>query len=390
MKILFYRYNSICEPAFIREFKSAGITVVEDTTEMTNKKTDGSDLVNRISKTLSNDNFLFVMSINFFPALSAVCNIFKIPYISVIVDCPVWELLSNEIKNPINRIFVFDKIQYNRIHKHNPDCIFHMPLCADTHTFANAITDASTSQKEHFKCDISFIGSLYTEKCGYNKPNHFSQYTKGYIDALVKTHTGLFGINTIYEALDENICNRILSEENLYTFPEGYNSDYRAIIADELIGTKVSEQDRIYILKNLSETYGYNIDLYTGSDTSLLPKVNNRGFAKSLTEMPVIFNQSKINLNITTKTIQTGISQRVFDVLACKGFLISNYQEELFEFFTPGEDLEIFSSIEELNDKIAYYLAHDEERTKIALHGYDTVCKYHSVGRRINDYLSLI
>ena len=60
MKILFYRYNSICEPAFIREFKSAGITVVEDTTEMTNKKTDVSDLINRIYKTLSNDNFLFV------------------------------------------------------------------------------------------------------------------------------------------------------------------------------------------------------------------------------------------------------------------------------------------------------------------------------------------
>lgn len=390
MKVLFYRYNSICEPAFIRELTAAGVTVVEDTYEMTTKDSTGLDLVNRISATLSADRYLFVMSINFFPALSAVCNIYKIPYISFIVDCPVWELYSNEICNPFNRIFVFDKVQYNTIHHRNPDCIFHLPLSADTVTFTNAITSATPTMIEKFSCDISLIGSLYSEKCGYNKPNHFSSYSKGYIDGIVKASTGLYGINTIYQSLDDAIVSRLLQEEHLYTFPEGYLADYKAIIADELIGTKVSEQDRITILKALSEDYGFKVDLYTGSDTSLLPKVQNKGFAKSLTEMPIIFNTSKINLNITTKTIKSGISQRVFDVLACGGFLISNYQEELYEFFTPGEDLEIFSSIEELADKIQYYLTHEDERLRIARCGNQTVNKYHNTGIRLQQILAKV
>ena len=122
----------------------------------------------------------------------------------------------------------------------------------------------------------------------------------------------------------------------------------------------------------------------------MLPNVNNRGFAKSLTEMPLIFNQSKINLNITTKTIQSGISQRVFDVLACGGFLISNYQEELFEFFTPGKDLEIFTDLEDLHEKIDFYLSHEAARKEIALCGYDTVTKNHSVAARINQILAAL
>lgn len=390
MKILFYRYNSICEPAFIKHFTDAGVTVVEETLEMTNKSATGAELIERVSKTLSTDNFVFVISINFFPTLSAVCNIFKIPYISIIVDCPIWELYSNEVRNPINRIFVFDKIQYNRIHGFNPSCIFHMPLCADTETFNSAIVNADEKAKNHFAADISFIGSLYTEKCAYNSITSFSPYVKGFIDGLIKAFTGLFGYNSIYEALNDDIANRIAHEAELKPLPENYHQDTRAVVADNIISTKISEQDRLLVLKELSETYGYNIDLYTGSDTSLLPKVNNRGLAKSLTEMPVIFNKSKINLNITTKTIQTGISQRVFDVLACRGFLISNYQEELFEFFTPGKDLEIFSSIPELADKIAYYLSHEDERLSIAKSGYEAITKFHSVNVRLNQILSLI
>lgn len=390
MNIFFYRYNSICEPAFISLFKSIGINVVEDTTEMSNKTASASDLVKRVSDTLSKNNFLFVMSINFFPALSSVCNIFKIPYVSIIVDCPIWELYSDEIKNPINRILIFDKYQYNIFYPMNKTGVFHLPLCADNITFSNALNNATADMKKKYECDISFVGSLYSEKCLYNTLKSISPYNKGYIDAIIKIYTGLFGINNISECLSDDITKSILQDLDIPNFSKDSSIDFKEYIADTLIGTKISEADRILVLKELSENYGLNIDLYTGSDTPMLPKVKNRGLAKSLTEMPIIFNQSKINLNITSKSIKTGISQRVFDVLACKGFLISNYQEELFEYFTPGKDLEIFSSVEELNDKIKYYLEHDNERFAIANHGYDTVLKHHSVEMRVKDILNYI
>ena len=55
------------------------------------------------------------------------------------------------------------------------------------------------------------------------------------------------------------------------------------------------------------------------------------GYADYYEQMPKIFRLSDVNLNISLRTIQTGIPLRVLDVLACGGFLISNYQEELAE-----------------------------------------------------------
>ncbi len=133
----------------------------------------------------------------------------------------------------------------------------------------------------------------------------------------------------------------------------------------------------------------FNVDIYTGSDTSSMPHIHNRGFAKSLTEMPIIFNQSKINLNITAKSIRSGLSLRIFDVLAAGGFLITNYQTELPEFFEIGKDLVAYDSFDSLKELCSYYLAHDNEREEIARHGFETVARLHTYDTRILQMLDM-
>ena len=130
--------------------------------------------------------------------------------------------------------------------------------------------------------------------------------------------------------------------------------------------------------------------VYTQSDISLLHNVIYRGSAESRYEMPKIFRCSKINLNPTAKSIKTGTSQRVWDILGCGGFLISNYQTELSEHFVLGQDLETYNSMEELEDKCAYYLTHEEERKKIAANGYEKVKKYHTYEIRIQQMLEMM
>ena len=178
INVLFYRYNSLCEPIYINALKSININVIEERTEITMKNISAEQTLENVQKILTNNKILFVMSINYYPVISAVCNIFHVPYISIIVDSPVLELYSDTIRNPYNRIFIFDKALYN-IHKdENPDCIFHMPLCADIAHINKALND-NTSIYSKYACDVSFIGSLYTEKCPYNKvknlprPKHF-------------------------------------------------------------------------------------------------------------------------------------------------------------------------------------------------------------------------
>ena len=89
-----------------------------------------------------------------------------------------------------------------------------------------------------------------------------------------------------------------------------------------------------------------------------------------------MFRYSCINLNTTVRYIHSGIPLRALDIMACGGFLFSNYQPELTEYFEDGVSIAIYSGIEELNDKAGWYLDHKEARESIAQRGYDIVCKY--------------
>lgn len=78
------------------------------------------------------------------------------------------ELFSASIEHPCNRIFLFDRAQYNEILPLNPDHVFHLPLAVNIASKQQVIQSASTELHNHFSSDISFVGSLYTEKCPYD------------------------------------------------------------------------------------------------------------------------------------------------------------------------------------------------------------------------------
>ena len=117
----------------------------------------------------------------------------------------------------------------------------------------------------------------------------------------------------------------------------------------------------------------YQVDLYSTDEDKRLKNVRYRGYADYYTQMPLIFSQSRINLNISLKTILTGIPLRVIDVLGCGGFVLSNYQEELMEYFNAGEELVVYENIEDLFYKAKYYLEHEDERKQVALAGFERV-----------------
>jgi hypothetical protein len=81
-----------------------------------------------------------------------------------------------------------------------------------------------------------------------------------------------------------------------------------------------------------------------------------------------IVNKSKINLNFSP-TDATGVSVRIYKILASGGFLMSTPWKNMENTFTPGEDIVIFNNKEELIDKINYYLKHDSERENIRNNG---------------------
>ena len=108
LNILFYRYGSICEPDIIESFQTLGYTVYEHDTEIYDKNPVVGQIVNSISEFIQLHSIDCIFSINFFPILSEICKIYRIRYISWVVDAPVLELYAPSIKNTCNRTFIFD------------------------------------------------------------------------------------------------------------------------------------------------------------------------------------------------------------------------------------------------------------------------------------------
>jgi len=105
-------------------------------------------------------------------------------------------------------------------------------------------------------------------------------------------------------------------------------------------------------------------------------------------KVPVLYSSAKVNLNCTIQFCVDWdvITLRTFEVLACRGFLITDRVPAAVEtlegcvvFTTGGDDLE---------RKIHYYLEHPLEREKIARRGYEYVVKYASVDTRARELLS--
>lgn len=140
-------------------------------------------------------------------------------------------------------------------------------------------------------------------------------------------------------------------------------------------------EERFIALSKLSETFQTGI--FTESDTLGIHKLINYGYADYWKEMPTVFQESAINLNITLRSIQSGIPLRILDILACEGFLITNWQKKIEEYFEIDKEIVAFYSLDDLIEKVRYYMNRLQERKAIALAGKKKVLELFSYQIRL-------
>lgn len=386
MKIIYCRYGSICEDGIMNAFKRLKHDVI-DFYRLFDSVDYDKNYLNIFAECLQKHTDAdCVFSVNFIPIVARVCKVFKIPYISWTVDCPSFQLYSETLAYPTNRVFILDRLQAEKFSSVNPDNIYHMPMACDFNVWDSV--KITPSDHREYDCDISFIGSTYAEKCKYNFiEKDLPDYIKGYVNGLIDAQLNVYGYNFIEDSISEDWAAEFKKYADWVPLGPDYTEDVKGIVADLYIGEKCTEQERIRTLRAISEHF--KMDLYTLSDTSMIPKINNRGGADSNRMQPRIFKCSKINLSMTNRPFKSGIPLRVFEIMGAGGFLISNYQPELAELFVPGEDIVLYDSIPDLLMKIDYYLEHEDERIQIAKNGYEKVREFHSYDVRLEKMLKI-
>lgn len=395
MHILMYRWKAYNYRDIEQTFLLLGHTV--DNIEQELGSYDVSPEFERvIEEKIRGTHYDMVFTVNYFPLISNVCERTGVKYISWTCDNPLISMYHESVFHACNYIFTFDKTNYLEFRGMGVKHIWYLPLAVDTERMdallgapekAGRRKAAQDPEIQKYRGDVAFVGSLY-ERNSYDKiKNRLPEYLRGYFDAVMEAQLNISGANIVEPMLTTNILEQ-LQEYFQLEKSEGSFSDLGLIFQTTVLGFKIAEIERRRALIELSKHYKVNV--YSNSDVSDLLRIQYCGSVDYWSEMPKVFRMSKINLNFTIPNIKSGIPLRIWDVLGCGGFLLTNYQAEIPYYFKEGEDLVCFDGLEDLCEKVGYYLEHEEERKRIAWNGYRKVREKHSYIERIRTILDTV
>lgn len=395
MHILMYRWKAYNYRDIEQTFLLLGHTV--DNIEQELGSYDVSPEFERvIEEKIRGTHYDMVFTVNYFPLISNVCERTGVKYVSWTCDNPLISMYHESVFHDCNYIFTFDKTNYLEFRGMGVKHIWYLPLAVDTERMdallgapekAGRRKVAQDPEMQKYRGDVAFVGSLY-ERNSYDKiKNRLPEYLRGYFDAVMEAQLNISGANIVEPMLTTNILEQ-LQEYFQLEKSEGSFSDLGLIFQTTVLGFKIAEIERRRALIELSKHYKVNV--YSNSDVSDLLRIQYCGSVDYWSEMPKVFRMSKINLNFTIPNIKSGIPLRIWDVLGCGGFLLTNYQAEIPYYFKEGEDLVCFDGLEDLCEKVGYYLEHEEERKRIAWNGYRKVREKHSYIERIRTILDTV
>ncbi|WP_248405468.1 glycosyltransferase family protein [Butyrivibrio fibrisolvens] len=329
-------------------------------------------------------------SFDYFPNLSALCSKYDMPYVSWVFDCPHYTLDSHTASNDVNNIYVFDKILCRYMQDKGVKTIKYSPLGVNDIRLSKLCEkmDCETAGHIFYQHDVCFLGNLYDNEYNfYDQVRYLPPDLKEYIDLVIQAQEKIFGHDLFTD--EKAITNAHISNLLKYIKFEKtgkYEMDYERVIRD-ILRKKVTVNERRNILTKMGQRF--NTVLYTMPGARPIEGVCNLGVADYYNQMPRVFRRSKINLNITLRSILSGVPLRVLDIMAAGGFVITDYHQEIAEYFIDGEDLVMAYTPEDMIEKTAYYLKHDIERQEIARRGQQKVFENFSYTRLLPTILSL-
>ena len=307
-----------------------------------------------------------------------------VKYLAWVYDSPLMELYTKEAQNECNYISVFDKKQKERLSGLGLKHLYYYPLAAEVGNFGVVVISKTDEKK--YAADISFVGSLY-DQGWFEKilAKADESIQKDAYRVASSTNCIWDGKENVFGKAERKTLDYMTAQEGAATW-KNYKVEQDYFNEALLFTRKANEIERVTILNKLAEKY--NVVLYTGSkEIKQLKNVKVRPRVDYLLEMPKIFHLSRINLNITSRSIESGIPQRIWDVMGVGGFMLTNYQPEIEEYFEIGKEIEVFHNLEELMEKADFYLKHEDKRMRIAMNGYQKVRDYHTYSKRLEQIL---
>lgn len=326
------------------------------------------------------EHYSIALTINFSAVVAEACHLLGYPYVCWVYDCPQRALYRREALYDENIIFHFDKKEIAHLSGIGIKNVHYLPLAANF--YRTATLNISDYEIKNMRSDISFVGNLYNnaeltlaiDTLTKHFPNESTVLNEYMESGLLHWDS-----SSSYIPDDDpfiNIFFNSMDKTNMEYYPHATP----AFWVKGLLAREFTRRERYAIMTALAQKY--KTDIYTSDPDSAkeIPMLKTHPAVDYETGMYKVFFASKLNLNITLKSIESGVPQRIFDVMSVGGCVISNWQPEIEELFIPGKEILCFHSLDELIDLTKYYLDHNKDRTRIGIAGYQRAQKEYNYG----------
>ncbi|MDI6688210.1 MAG: glycosyltransferase [Desulfobacterales bacterium] len=313
-----------------------------------------------------------------------ICNLLKIPLVCWYVDKPFYlDQWTDDIVQPFTFFFLFDASYVGEIKQKGTELAFHLHLATNPRSFQNI--ELNQDEISRFSADVVFVGRSEIEKA------------KAYRKKL-KKYLALLGIEQkidLDKLVDLYLADPTLQPVDIFSTQilhllcgkEATEPSLIALFDNWLENEATVKHRKIYIkaLKGVDyKVCGENAWLDIVSRENFIPEVS---YFKDLKK---IYHTVKININISRPQVKTALNQRLFDVPASGGFLLTDYRKDLDRYFEVGKEIDCFRSPAELREKIEYYLSHPELRNCMKESACKRVMEEHTYKNRMQELINIV
>ncbi|MFW5499000.1 MAG: CgeB family protein [Maridesulfovibrio sp.] len=297
----------------------------------------------------------------------------KLPLASWFVDNPHLILYRYADVSPdLTAIFTYDAGNLEIMSEKGFENVFYLPLATDVERFKPGL-----SGRDEWRAEVSFLGNSMVH--AVDKYLRSSE-----LDAELEQRVPDLAIEFGERAelsVEEFLRN---SHPELLERMENLATDENRLSFEGLI---TWEATRLYRLSCVRELLPFN-PLIVGDDGwhELLAKGSWR-YLPSLdyyNDLPGFYPMSKVGFNCTSRQMKGAVNQRVFDVPACGGFVLTDYREQMEALFEPGTEIIAYNEISEIGPLLEKWLADDVGRAKVTAAARKRIMAEHTYEHRLS------
>ena len=293
----------------------------------------------------------------------------ELPLASWFVDNPhlilyVYENLASDWVT----LFTWDADNLDSLRARGFERVHYLPLAVDTHRFS--------PRRSAFARDVAFVGNSMVNKVRSKLRSH---------DFPRKLTADLESLGQAFMETGELSVSEFLRRD----FPEHFTlfqalPGVEARLSFEALITWQSTL--MYRLRQVRRLLPFSPLLAGDRGWFELLPASGWSYHEELNyyeDLPVFYPATRINFNCTSQQMKGAVNQRVFDVPACGGFLLTDYRRQLENLFEPGREVICYHEEGEIPELVRHYLSRDAERERIAAAARERILAGHTYDLRL-------